>query len=237
MTIQRPRRFWKQATVVEHEDGCGIALDDRPVKAPSKRDLRLATHALAAAVAEEWNAQDEHLKPETMPLTQLANTAWDRVPAHRAEIEAELLRHVDGDVLCYYADGPDTLVERQRALWGPLLAWAEERFGVRWQAAQGIMPVSQDAAVHAALARAVAALDHESLTALQVAAPTCASMVLGFALVEGYLTPEEVFAAAFVDELHQAEVWGEDAEANARRARLRRELDDVARFLALARRR
>lgn len=235
MSIQRPRRFWKQASVVEHEDGFGIALDGRPVKAPSKRDLRLTTRALAEAVAEEWNAQDEHLKPETMPLTQLANTAWDRVPQHRAEIEAELLRHVDADVLCYFADSPGSLVERQRASWGALLDWAADRFGARWQAAEGIMPLTQDAAVHQAMAEAVAALDHESLTALQVAAPTCASMVIGFAVVDGHLSPEDAFAAAFVDELHQVEFWGEDAEATARRARLRRELDDVARFLDLTR--
>lgn len=235
MTIQRPRRFWKQATVVDHEDGCGIALDGRPVKAPSKRDLRCPTRALAEAVAAEWNAQGEHLKPETMPLTQLANTAWDRVPAHRAEIEDELLRHVEADVLVYHADGPDDLVARQTATWAPLRGWAAGRFGVSWATGCGILPVSQDAAVHDAMAAAVRGLDDVSLTALQVVAPLCSSMILGFALLEGRVTAGEAFAAAFVDELYQAEAWGEDAEAAARRARLRAELEDVARFLELAR--
>ncbi len=235
MTIQRPRRFWKQATVVAFEDGCGIALDGRPVKTPNKRDLRCPSRALAEAVAEEWNAQDEHIKPHTMPMTQLANTAWDRVPAHRAEIEGELLRHVEGDVLCYYADGPDTLIARQRAAWDPLRAWAVERFGATWAAGSGILPVGQDGAVHAAMADAIRALDDVSLTALQVAAPVCSSLILGFALVEGRVSTEEAFAAAFVDELHQAEEWGDDFEAVDRRARLRRDLEDVARFLELAR--
>jgi chaperone required for assembly of F1-ATPase len=235
MSAQPARRFWTQALAIERQDGWGIALDGRAVKAPSKRDLRLRSRALAEAVAAEWNAQGERLKPETMPLTRLANTASDRVPERRQEIVAEMLRHVDGDVLCYFADGPEALAARQRAVWLPLLDWAGDRFGARWRTVGGLMPVAQDAAVHAALAAAMANLDHEDLTALQVAAPVCGSLVVGFALVEGRVTAAEAFAAAFLDECHQAETWGEDAEAAARRQNLRGELEDVERFLCLVR--
>ena len=44
-----------------------------------KSVLRLPTAALAAAVANEWLAQGETLRPETMPLTRLAATAAERI--------------------------------------------------------------------------------------------------------------------------------------------------------------
>lgn len=233
MTTQRLRRFWKQAAVVDTDGACGIALDGRPVKAPSKRDLRLRTRPLAEAVAAEWDAQGDYLLPHTMPLTQLANTAFDRVAVHREQIVAEMLRHVDSDLLCYFADSPESLVARQRATFEPLLAWAHERFGVAWATGSGIMPFTQDAAVHDALIRAMAALDDERLTALQVTAPLCASVLLAFALVEGRVSAAQAFEAAFLEEAHQAEAWGEDAEAAERRARLKRDLEDVETFVGL----
>ena len=70
------KRFYKDVTVTED---LGIALDGRPVKTPMKAPLVLPTRALADAVAAEWAEQGEEIKPATMYLTKLANTAIDRV--------------------------------------------------------------------------------------------------------------------------------------------------------------
>ena len=55
-----------------------------PVKTPLKAPLRLPHPALAEAVAAEWDAQGEKIDAATMLFTKLANTAIDRVAAHRA---------------------------------------------------------------------------------------------------------------------------------------------------------
>ena len=81
------RRFYKDVTVT---DDVGIALDGRPVKTPLKAPLVLPTKALADAVAAEWAGQGEEIKPATMYLTKLANTAIDRVGVHREAIESEV---------------------------------------------------------------------------------------------------------------------------------------------------
>jgi chaperone required for assembly of F1-ATPase len=53
--------------------------------------------------------------------------------------------------------------------------------------------------------------------------------------VERHLLAEGAFAAAQVDEIYQAEKWGRDAEAEARRAKLLAELKAVERFVQLFR--
>ena len=80
--IQRPlpKRFYKSVTVTEQ---LGIALDGRGVKTPLKAPLVLPNHALAEAVAAEWDEQIEVINPHAMPLTKLANTAIDRAVAER----------------------------------------------------------------------------------------------------------------------------------------------------------
>lgn len=238
MSTQRPRRFWKEVSVVElpsAEGGFGIALDGRPVKVPSKATLRLCSQNLADAVAEEWRAQEEFLDPLSMPLTQLANTAQDRMIPLRAAIEAELMAHLDGDSLCYYADEPQELVDRQHAAWTPVLQWAEGRFGVRWLHTTGIMPLTQPPAVRQAVQQALSAMTPEELAAFQVIAPAAASLLVGLAVVHGRLSAEQAFSISVIDELYQAEQWGHDWEADDRRERILSELSSAETFLSLAR--
>jgi chaperone required for assembly of F1-ATPase len=53
------------------------------------------------------------------------------------------------------------------------------------------------------------------------------------ALAGGRLTPDAAWTAAHVDEDYQISLWGEDAEAIARRRGRRAEFDAACRWLAL----
>ncbi|PNB30175.1 ATPase, partial [Pseudomonas sp. FW305-130] len=77
--------------------------------------------ALAEAVAEEWRAVEGEINPLAMPLTGLANAAIDRVSPDPALFARGLATYAESDLLCYRADAPEDLVERQAAAWDPLL--------------------------------------------------------------------------------------------------------------------
>ena len=94
------------------------------MKTPLKRELALPQRALAEAVAEEWQRQGEHIDPATMPMTRLANTALDRVAGNEPRIVAEIAEYAGSDLLCYRAEGPQALIEREARHWDPVLAWA-----------------------------------------------------------------------------------------------------------------
>lgn len=232
---QARRRFWKDVSVIDTPEGYVIALDGKPIKVPSKRLLAVPSRPLAEAVADEWHSTGEVMNPLAMPMTQLANTWMDRIQPLRAEIIAELLNYVEADLLCYRAADPDELVLLQAKVWQPVVDWAEQRYGQRWVLAAGVMPATQPAEVHAALAEAIHALDDFSLTALQLAASVVCSLITGLAMVEGRITAEEAYQIAVLDETYQNEQWGEDYEAIDRRANLRAELLQAEKFLILAR--
>jgi chaperone required for assembly of F1-ATPase len=71
--------------------------------------------------------------------------------------------------------------------------------------------------------------------ALQALTQGLGSVVLALAVVEGALGPAEAAELALLDELYQARLWGEDAEAVRRREAIRADVEASARFLALAR--
>ena len=71
----------------------------------------MPSRKLAEAIAEEWLAQGEKVKPETLPLTRLANTAIDVVAKRRAAIVGDILKYAGTDLLCYRADHPPVLIQ------------------------------------------------------------------------------------------------------------------------------
>jgi chaperone required for assembly of F1-ATPase len=230
---EAPRRFYREVTVLRGDDGWQVALDGKLLRSPMKAALILPSEALAMAVRAEWDAQGERIRPASMPMMQLASTAVDRVLPNREQIVADVTAYAASDLLCYRAATPADLVRRQEEQWQSLLDWANHRFDVSLCTTTGIMAVEQSAQSLAILKRVVDQLDPWRLTALASVTATAGSLVIALALLEGRVTPEAAVAAAHLDELFQAERWGEDAEAMVRRRGQAQDIADAARFVTL----
>jgi chaperone required for assembly of F1-ATPase len=166
-------------------------------------------------------------------LTRLAGTAQQRIAPDPAPTIDAIARYAESDLLCYRADTPPALVERQTREWQPWLDWAAQRYDAPLRVSSGVAYVKQHRGAIAALRTAVAALDVPALTALGIAVPALGSLVLGLALAEGRLDAATAHALGTLDELFQAEAWGEDAEAAARRANIAADIALAERFLRL----
>ncbi len=158
-----------------------------------------------------------------MRLTKLANTAIDLVAPRRDQVIAEIVNFAGTDLLCYRAEAPDALVERQAALWDPLIGWAAEQC-VSFTVTSGFMHVPQPQGSLDAYGRTVAALDPFRIAGLHNAVTLTGSAILGLAVALGRLTPEEAFDIAHLDEHWQMEISGRDEEEEARLAARRAEL-------------
>ena len=226
------KRFWKDAEVVE-DGGFGIALDGRRVKTPARADLVVPTIGLAEAIASEWRDAADEIDPRAMPLTGLANAAIDRVAPDADAFAAGMASYGETDLICYRADSPIALAERQEQAWGPLLAWARRRYDVDFEVTVGITHVQQPRATVERLAHAVAALDPFRLAGLSPLVTIGGSLVTALAVVEGAAAADEAWEAVSLDERWQLEQWGSDAEAEAALANRRRDFMAAAKFLKL----
>jgi chaperone required for assembly of F1-ATPase len=218
------KRFWKTVTV---ENGT-VLLDNRPVKTPGRITLALPTPQLAKAVADEWRAVGDEIKPHEMPLTRLANAAAERAPKPDT-----LAVYGETDLLCYRAENPPELAAREAEIWDPLLDWARLRFDVSFTVTSGIIHAAQPPETVKRLGTAVAAYDDWHRTALSPLVTIGGSLVVALMLAEGAITPDNAFDACHLDELWQAELWGEDWMATDARALRRADFSCAARFLSL----
>ena len=236
MSEWKARRFWKDSSVESAEDGFTVHLDGRPVRTPAKRPLILPTEALAQEVAAEWQAQDEEINPLSMPFTRSANAAIDKVAVQKDEVAEMIAAYGDSDLLCYRADSPTELVERQSAAWDPYLDWAESDLSARLVPVAGVVHQPQNPAAVAALRAEVMAQDIYALTALHDLVSLSGSLVLGLAAQRGIAPPETLWTLSRLDEDWQIEQWGEDEEASELAARKQRAFLHAARLYQLSRR-
>ncbi|NBB65178.1 ATPase [Pseudomonas sp. ODNR1LW] len=236
LSSDRVSRFWKEVAVGPHADGgWAVLLDRRTPKTPAKASLVLPTEAAARLVAGEWAAQGEFLDPSTMPATRLASTAIDRIGQAREAVADEIAAYAGSDVVCYLAEHPTPLVERQEREWGPWRDWAAREMGVALTPVSGVIHQSQSPEAIARVKAHAMSLDDFRLTGLATAVPLFGSAVLALAVEQGALAGPTAFDLSRIDELFQEEQWGVDAEAAERTEARRAEAELLQRwFEALA---
>jgi chaperone required for assembly of F1-ATPase len=97
------------------------------------------------------------------------------------------------------------------------------------------MPIDQPATALMPVAAALEPHDAFRLTALHVMTTLTGSALLALAQARGFLSSDDAWAAAHVDEDYQISLWGQDEEAAHRRARRTAEFQAACRLLDLVR--
>lgn len=223
MSEWKAKRFWKETTHEATDGGWTIRLDGRPVKTPAKVALVVPSEALAKAIAEEWHAQEDSIQPLTMPFTRCANAAIDRVVPQHKEVAEIIAAYGETDLLCYRAEQPVELIERQAAAWDPLLDWAKSDLGAEMTVHSGVMYGAQSPEACARLLGHVQGFSAFELSALHDLVSISGSLILGLAVVKGRLDSQLAWELSRIDEEWQIEQWGRDEEADEEAEKKRQE--------------
>lgn len=219
------KRFYKTASIQPAEGGFAIQLDGKPIMTPKRNPLIVPTEKLAKAIAGEWNAQGEEIDPGSMRLTGLSNAAIDIVRPDRESFAANIAKYGESDLLCYRADNPQELVDRQIAMWDPMLIRLEDELGIAFKRVSGIMHQPQPDVTVEVLNRVTGKHDAFTLAALSQIVTITGSLAIGLLAADMALDRDHGWRAAHLDALWQEEQWGTDDEAEKARAHARADFD------------
>lgn len=213
-----PKRFYAAANLQQYEGSFCITLDGKMVKTPQQKLLHCASQQLAQQICAEWNAQNEFVDADTMPLTRLLNITLDRVGEDRIALLEDIARYCETDLLYYREpnaaanDAARELNLLQQKHFTPILDWCSRIYGVTFMLAEGVMPVSQPEETLQKLCSIFAKANDHELAALAMVVPLLGSALMALALWKESITLEEALTAARLDETVQAKHWGEDEE-------------------------
>ena len=214
------RRFYKEAVTSPTEsDFWEVRLDGKGVKTPTGKPLRTASRGIADRIRDEWAAQVEDIRPETMPITRLLGVSLERADT-RDELVADIRAYAATDYLSYRADGQEEFARRQADALDPVLEWAAGH-GMPLRTTVGIVAIEQDPLSLNRLAEHARLYDDLPLTLFAHLTATFGSAILALAVMQGHLKAGEAFDLSQLDELYREETWGADEDASARAALIR----------------
>lgn len=217
------KRFYNLVSTKKTGDGHVIQLDGKTVKTPLGQDMVAPTKALAEAVVLEWAAQEEKVKPETMPLTQFLTTAIDKI-RDRDAITESVMRYLDTDLVCYWTKEPEVLAKRQKEIWGRWVKWFDEHFEVPLHTTKKIDAIKQEEEAHKRAWNYIETLDDYYFTVVHIITSLSGSVIMALAFSEGDITPEEIFEASYLEELYRGEIYNEDVHGAAPNEEAEREV-------------
>lgn len=231
------KRVYTLASHNKTEDGFIIQLDGKTVKTPSGQSLAAPNRAMADVIVQEWIAQGDEIVPDSMPITQMLNTAIDRM-RDRESITKSLLKYLDTDLLCYRTKEPVELAKRQKLVWDRWLTWFDENFESPLATTFGIDALTQEPRTHKQIWNYLESLDEYYFTILQIVTSLTGSIVLGLAFVEHEAKEDDIFQAAEIEEIYYSEIaneeeHGPDPVQDRRQGAMKRDLQASRQFLEL----
>lgn len=156
--------------------------------------------------------------------------ATQEIAEYRDEIIKKLMQYSVTDVLLFW--GADKgLMQKQQELWSPLLEWARDEFGTKFKVTQKLDVPEENRSSGYRMALFLKKLSDKELACFYLAALNMRSVLLAAALIKGRINAEQAFQAAYLEELHQAESWGVEDEAEAKRQERHEELKEIEGFL------
>ena len=208
MKAAAKRVYDKVAVRALDAQGFAVVLDGRDLRTPAKKLLSLPTRALAVGVAMEWEAQGEHIGPDTMPLIKLATTTVDQVPTIRPTMVDSMLRVLQSDLTCFRSTEEPPLAAKEEAVFAPLLQWAASELDLHLSVSDSLA-LSHPPEATPRAQQLLADADDWELAALDQVSGSSKSLVIALALARNHIGAAEACTAARVGEQHQIDEWGE----------------------------
>lgn len=230
------KRFWKEAKLEEVDGGWQVMLDTRPVKTRGGSAQIVPTRKLGELLRSEWADAPDEIRPEELPLRDLADRAIDTVSDEREPVIKRLLGFADGDTLCYRAEPDEAVARRQAEVWEPIVAKIEHELGITLNRTHGIIHKPQPAPSISTIRERLENENSFVLAGLDIASSLAASLCVALAGLAEDADAKTLWAAANLEEDWQAEQWGTDEEAFARRNAKELEFSRALAFARAARR-
>lgn len=230
------KRFYSDVAV-ERADTAGwqVTLDGRPLKTVRGASQIVPTEELARALAAEWDAQGEMIDTRTLQLRDMVDYAIDMVaPAHDVVVD-QVVAYGDTDTLLYRADPDEPLYARQLEVWEPIVTAFEREHHVELVRISGVMHRAQPDDTLDRLREIAASRSALALAGIEAMAGLAASLVIALSASNPEADGEQLWQAASLEEEWQAELWGRDEEAEARREKRRSDFLKARELVLLAR--
>lgn len=148
---------------------------------------------------------------------------------HREETIDIMCRFAITDLLLFWSDN-NSLNEMQQKVWLPYLNYMREASGEAINTSYSLkIPDNKQFVVW--LQNRLNLLSNKELTASFLVSTSLKSIILGLLFLNRNFSVEDIFKAAFLEEIYQNELWGKDEEEITNREEIKKDLQKISEYL------
>lgn len=158
------------------------------------------------------------------------NAAEKYVSENRDFIETTLAEFVLTDTVLFWSDKAE-IKNLQREQWQPILDWLAQQYDWHFCTTEDFCLPQENERTGEIFSAYLKTLSLKKITALYLAATNMKSPLLAVAMIEGKLSAQQALGLAFLEELYQAQEWGQDAAASNLRQKILEDLQAIEEYL------
>ena len=167
---------------------------------------------LAFSVAKEWRSNQDVEKIKKEFHTKFCLSVFDHTVPLRLKVLQTILEYADCDLVCYLAENPIKLVERQKKLFARYIDWADEFLEIKLRIGTGIKHVKQNSKNEAKIKRYLEKLNNFELTIVYELTNLTGSFFIATAVFIGVVKAKDAWNASVIEDTFRIEMWGEIEE-------------------------
>ena len=149
---------------------------------------------------------------------------------HKEQIISLLLDCVMTDTILFWSEDK-ALQNLQKQQWLPMINMFNKETVTDFSATYGLNTLAENEKNKPILKAYFNTLNNKELSALYAAAESMKSVLLGLLLSKNKITHSEAFNTAFLEELYQNTIWGEEEQSLESRKQIKKDLYEIEEYL------
>ncbi|MEE6206580.1 MAG: ATP12 family protein [Alphaproteobacteria bacterium] len=152
------------------------------------------------------------------------------VTEQKEKIISLLIDYAMTDTILFWSED-EVLNKLQKQQWQPMIDKFNEAVSTDFKMTYGLNISPENEKNKSILQKYIDSFNKKELSALYAASASMKSVFLGLLLAKKKINASEAFKSAFLEELHQNSLWGEEKEAVAKREQVKTDLLEIEEYL------
>ena len=212
MIIKKKTNNWKKVTISKACDKTyNILLDEKKLLSELGSVIELPKK-IAISVANEWRSSLDLSEIKKQFHTKFCYSVFDHTAPVRLKVLQSILEYADCDLVCYLAESPIELVERQKKLFASYIDWANDFLGIKLRIGNGIKHIKQNNKNEDKIKKYLEKLNVFELTIVYELTNLTGSFFIAGAVFSRAVKGKDAWTASVIEDTYRIEKWGEVEE-------------------------
>ena len=205
-------KSWKTVNILTARSATYNVLLDKDKLLSDLGNIIELPEKLAISVANEWRSNQDVEEIKKKFHTKFCFSVFDHTAPSRLKVLQTILEYADCDLVCYLAEKPIELVEKQKKMFASYIDWANEFLGIKLITGRGINYVKQNSTNEFKIKRYLEQLNDFELTIVYELTNLTGSFFIAAAVFSGVVKAKGAWDASIIEDTYRIELWGEVEE-------------------------